>query len=479
MENMLLIGGDFSGIQGYIYNIASKYASENLKGRSEKLKEECEKSAKTISDKVKGEVIVSSGGTFLILADDSSQNREVLDQAIADIERSIYSKYGTDLYVAIDHVDLSAVGSYWEASTALFKKRDEKKNRKLAALIKDNYADFFEPQQWHYDETDAITGAYFKSPEEKKRCDGIEGYVTQQTLDQIIRGDDLAKESNRVRNFNKLIDSQSSLKRLGVLRMDVDNLGMAFQEEIKKCQHDLEQYKSLSQHFTEFFDEQNLYRITDNGVFIVYSGGDDIFAVGQWDETIAFAEAVRTEFAKQEFVKSRKLSISGGVAIIKAKYPIMKGADEGGELEDLAKAHKVGAAEKDSLAFLGMALNWDKEYPVVKALKKDLVELEKHDMLDSSFRSKVLKHYANSEIKEERHKIKNLKTYWMLTYDLGRMKQRYKNSPEVAEMINNCIVEVCENKKQLNGKSIETDYHALELWAMACRWAELELRTNN
>ena len=32
---------------------------------------------------------------------------------------------------------------------------------------------------------------------------------------------------------------------------------------------------------------------------------------------------------------------------------------------------------------------------------------------------------------------------------------------------------------QLNGKRINTTYHPIELWALACRWAELELRTNN
>jgi CRISPR-associated protein Csm1 len=30
----------------------------------------------------------------------------------------------------------------------------------------------------------------------------------------------------------------------------------------------------------------------------------------------------------------------------------------------------------------------------------------------------------------------------------------------------------------LNGQFIVTDYHPLELWAFAARWAELEMRTN-
>ena len=33
-QDMLLVGGDFSGIQKYIYKIASKHAGRSLKGRS-------------------------------------------------------------------------------------------------------------------------------------------------------------------------------------------------------------------------------------------------------------------------------------------------------------------------------------------------------------------------------------------------------------------------------------------------------------
>ena len=477
MNDKILIGGDYSGIQGYIYNIASKYASRNLKGRSDCLKRDCEATARWLCDKVEGEIIVSSGGTFLILADDAPENIDVLEKAIAESERSVYDYYGTDIYLAIDYVRLCEVSSFQEATSKLFLKRDAKKNRKLSSMINEDYDAFFEPQQWCYDKTDAITGAYFKSKDEMKLCKNIEGFVTQQTLDQIEEGDRLASKQGRWRDFNELVDKDAELVRLGVLRMDVDNLGATFQEEIKKCTSDLLQYRELSQHFTDFFDEENLYSFVEGGpVYIVYSGGDDIFAVGQWDNALAFAERVREEFGKQPFVKERNLSISGGVAILPYKYPIMKGAEEGGDQEDLAKGHSVGVKEKDSIAFLGMALNWTLEYPAVKRLKDKIVRLCKAERLDSSFRSKMLLHYVNAGLKG--HKINNVKTYWMMTYDMGRLKQRNAKDDEVVGLINNCMKEVCGNAMTLDGEPIATEYHSLELWTLACRWAELELRTN-
>lgn len=476
MENKILIGGDYSGIQSYIYNIASKYASRNLKGRSDCLKKDCEDTAHWLCEKVNGETIVSSGGTFMILAEDNQANIDILEQAIAENEQSVYDKYGTDIYVAIDYVRLQEVSSYQEATSKLFLKRDAKKNRKLSSMIQNHYDDFFEPQQWYYDKTDAITGAYFKNKEEMVECKNI-GFVTKQTFDQIQEGDRLASRNGKLRDFNNLIDKDSELIRLGVLRMDVDNLGSTFQNEIRKCNTHLDEYRKLSQQFTQFFDEDNLYSfVKDNPVYIVYSGGDDIFAVGQWNHALAFAEQVREQFGKQPFVRERNLSISGGVAILPYKYPIMKGAEEGGALEDLAKSHSVGTVEKDSIAFLDVALNWELEYPVVKRLKNILVEMTQARRLDSSFRSKILLHHANAEIKD--HKISKIKTYWMLTYDLGRLKQRNAKDKDMVTMIDNCIKEVCGNTKTLNGTAITTEYHPLELWALACRWAELEIRTD-
>lgn len=70
------------------------------------------------------------------------------------------------------------------------------------------------------------------------------------------------------------------------------------------------------------------------------------------------------------------------------------------------------------------------------------------------------------------------KVFWMLTYDLSRMRERIKDL-ETLSLINNCKLEICGNKDVLNGQPIESEYHPLELWAFACRWAELEMRTGN
>ena len=152
----------------------------------------------------------------------------------------------------------------------------------------------------------------------------------------------------------------------------------------------------------------------------------------------------------------------------------MKGAEQSDEEEKAAKSHKVWDNEKNSFSFMEMPLNWDLEFPAIEQLKNKIVELiDQKKILNNSFISKILMHHANAGIKN--NVLTNIRTYWLLTYDLSRLKAREKQS-EINTLVDNCISEVCGSKKQLNGSEIKTNYHALVLWAFAARWAELELR---
>ena len=156
----------------------------------------------------------------------------------------------------------------------------------------------------------------------------------------------------------------------------------------------------------------------------------------------------------------------------------MKGAEESEIEEKAAKTHFIENMnekhEKDSISFMDMPLNWGLEYPAVKHLKNRILNLLQNGELSKSFISKVMSHFANAELVN--HSIQKVKTYWMLTYDLSRMKSRNRN--DSTDLIDSCIREVCDkNHGTLGGEIITTNYHPLELWAFACRWAELESRT--
>lgn len=278
----------------------------------------------------------------------------------------------------------------------------------------------------------------------------------------------------------ELMAGDGNLKRLGVLRMDVDNLGHIFQSGLSDNINSLSAMAALSRALDQFFSGclNHIWRGVDkDNSFIVYSGGDDLFVIGRWDVASKLAYKIKEQFDLYTG-HNPAFSISGGLAIVEKWHPVMRGSEESGEMEDLAKSHTSVGQTKHSLALLDMAINWDNEYPAVEALKDQICRLVQDDRMPSAFMGKILAHYGNARIKH--HEITQLKTLWMIAYDMTRMKGRMGEDIECKELIETCKNETSSRSATtLGGRKIKSDYHPLELWALAARWAELEIRTNN
>lgn len=571
-EPFLLVGADFSGIQPYIYQIVSKYAGKNLKGRSFYLRLLSDTVVRYLLKQLnlfQANIIYNSGGGFYLLTPNTKYVKEQLKEAVSTIEKKLFESHGTSLFVAIDSVGLSEDalmhknGGLGEVWGKLFQLRDRKKSTKFSQLIKDNYSQFFEPLMQGGDaQRDTITGEEFLVTEKPIKKDSLilkpitakqieigeklrdvdllvvkEGeplsywsnmtkieplglgftYYFLNDKDLISKKEELKASADKVTvitlngkdgncdfmrtvdginniyaldfyggnefnnsTFEEMCDAKNEegrFSRMGVLRMDVDNLGHIFQQGISSERATLSRYAALSRSFDFFFSGylNTIWKeVAPEKSFIVYSGGDDVFIVGSWDVTIKIAKRIKEDF--REFTcENKAFSVSGGIAIISPSYPIMKGAEESDTEEKAAKGHSVKGVDKNALSFMDFPLNWDFEFTMVERLKGEIVELLESNKLPKSFISKVMSHYVNSEMKK--HQITKTKTYWMLTYDLSRMKSRSAGE-EVNNMIDNCIKEVCDkNKGKLNGEPIVSDYHPLELWAFASRWAELEYRS--
>lgn len=565
----LLIGADISGIQSYIYQIVSKHAGKNLKGRSYYIRLLSDTIVRFLLKKLKlyqANVVYNSGGGFYILAPNTDFIINELEKAIKVIEQNIFNTHTTSLFVAIDSIEVSRntlmhtrgenLGNTW---CQLFEKREQKKNSKLADFIQNNYDRFFEPQLHGGDvKCDVITGEEFLPDEKQLIFEGETQFIKPITKQQIILGEilkktdfvvvteeevpywkdktpiepvnlgftyyfineaDLKEKANALKssadkvsiitlngengscNFLQTINginniyglefyggndfetanfeemcTKANFTRLGVLRMDVDNLGVIFQKGIAPERATLSRYAALSRSFDYFFSGylNTIWKEIDpEKSFIIYSGGDDLFIIGSWEVTIQIAKRIHSDF-KYFTCNNTVFSLSGGIAIVPAKFPIMKAAKLSDDEEKAAKGHEVEKYVKNSISFMGMPLNWDLEFPAVEQLKNKIVELIDHKkVLNNSFISKLLLHHENADLKD--HTIMNIRTFWLLTYDLSRLKAREKQS-EINTLVENCISEVCGNKNQLNGITLKTNYHSLELWAFAARWAELEIR---
>ena len=146
--------------------------------------------------------------------------------------------------------------------------------------------------------------------------------------------------------LENLAESSGGIKRLGVLRMDVDNLGSTFISGFDQKYVNIGRTAALSAQLTGFF-KNNLTALLLNknyNISVLYAGGDDVFLVGSWDDVIGAAVEIINEF--KDFT-GKKLSVSGGIGIYDHKYPVARFAVETETLEDCSKKNKYH--NKDSV----------------------------------------------------------------------------------------------------------------------------------
>lgn len=163
--------------------------------------------------------------------------------------------------------------------------------------------------------------------------------------------------------FEEFAEEAAGIDRIGILRADVDNLGHAFVAGFDNpANHNryvtLSRTATLSRQLSLFFKlyinkimSEPEYQLNPNSpggkrnATIVYSGGDDVFVVGAWDDVIALAVDLREDFIK--FTEGT-LSISAGIGIYTDSYPISASAIEVADQETAAKSNPG----KDSIDLL-------------------------------------------------------------------------------------------------------------------------------
>ena len=151
--------------------------------------------------------------------------------------------------------------------------------------------------------------------------------------------------------MEELADESEGIPRLGICRMDVDDLGQAFVSGFEQPNADTpeeaQRYVTISR--TAAFSRQmslffkgyindilsGRYQQRDPlAVTVVYSGGDDVFLVGAWTDVMEAAARIRSAFHR---FTCHTLAISGGITLFQPRHPIRLGALQTAELEDASK----------------------------------------------------------------------------------------------------------------------------------------------
>ena len=183
------------------------------------------------------------------------------------------------------------------------------------------------------------------------------------------------------------------IKRLGIMRCDIDNLGTAFVKGFDRRCNTLSRMAMFSRQLSLFFkvcidsifrknSSKNFSLSEQCRVSTVYSGGDDVFIIGSWGDVIDAAVMLREEFRK--FCEGT-LTISSGIGIYPEKFPVSVMASETEELVDCAKDLPGTKAlpEKDGITLFesSSCFKWDN-------FTKNVID-EKFRLLEKFFDSRI------------------------------------------------------------------------------------------
>lgn len=179
-------------------------------------------------------------------------------------------------------------------------------------------------------------------------------YIGDNQTTQIWVADYVDKEGL---DFNEYAASSDGIKRIAVVRSDVDNLGRAFIRGFAPKFNTMSRFATFSRMMSLYFNHyinMILDKLNITGS-VIYSGGDDVFIVGEWMDMLQFAIEFRQEFIKYS---QGKLTLSTGIGLYPAKTPISIMARATGDLEEAAKHH---SQDKDALALFSKenVFKWD------------------------------------------------------------------------------------------------------------------------
>jgi CRISPR-associated protein Csm1 len=270
----LLIGGDMSGIQSFLFDIVSKNAAKNLKGRSFYLHLLNDGIVQLLLDKTglfQANIVYASGGRFYVLAPNTDAVKKALTDVEQHINNALFEAHTIGLSVGFDFLALTEqevkgnlLGEKW--GKLQDKLRDKKKNR-YNDLVLARFDQLFSPKEpGEKALRDAITNEEITDPEtviKDKQLFRIEkaipelvrtvkefentpdaDYVIQATQQQIMSGLFLRSKTYRVEappayeltfkkdpEFNQY--RRLTLPGLGVVQYLLDDVPFEAKEGIK------------------------------------------------------------------------------------------------------------------------------------------------------------------------------------------------------------------------------------------------------
>jgi CRISPR-associated protein Csm1 len=427
-KKFLIISGDLSGIQRYIFNLKStKNSAKILRAKSFELQAFTESVSSSILEKCNlSEMckLVNAGGRFILLLPNTKEIKNKLCDIRKEVENFCIQRYFGELTLNLSEgIELSANDFHQKNASIIFRKiswaTSTAKQKKLQnALSKNSHIIEKEYDKIQGSENVCKTcGVRAKTSNDQCNiCNSLVyvggniprssylGFIYNQSVEQgsfnlfnnlkmRTSGDIkdlgtgvfpqrinqyepgfpmvkipyyLPSNDGKIKDFEELSKLSEGIDKIAMFKADLDNLGAVFSIGMGK-KVSISRYATISR-MTDYFFSTYLNDLLKNkfeNIYTIFSGGDDLCLIGPWTEIVDFAICFQKKF--NEFTGSNQsISISGGIVLSSSKVPVSSISQRA---EEALEKSKKG--NKNQITLFDTTVSWQ-DFEKLVSISNDL-----------------------------------------------------------------------------------------------------------
>lgn len=227
-------------------------------------------------------------------------------------------------------------------------------------------------------------------------------------------------------DLDYIAESSQGRKMLGHLKGDVDNLGSLLifgLKDEKKDLNTISRVSSLSRKLDIFFSGWIHAFVEEKfpSSYIVFSGGDDLYIIGPWNETIDMGQEINKEFNRFT-ANNPNITLSAGIAFARPRTPVSVAVVQAEDQLECSKEKILPKSESESrnqFTAFGETVKWENVPSLIQNAKL-LSSWLKNNYISTNFvrnltiYSEMFKKYLYHDVKD------GLKYLPFLCYDIIR-----------------------------------------------------------
>lgn len=459
-DRMFLIGGDFYGIQKFIFdNLGSKNAAKVLRAKSAFCELFMAVLAKFICQKfgIDEKCILScTAGKFEILSPnfDEAAFEEIKGVINAYFIKNFFGVSGVSLScVECGRADFAEPSRYKELRDKIGKAVELEKFKKLnlkeqnpvlsydKGITNQTLCRICNIRKIAHDNDKCEICSVFVRLGERLATDskkinskdiGIDFMNVSLEITENIRSY-VAKNAGAIVDFEDLAKKSCGETAIAVIKADVDNMGNFIKHsDVTQSFINFDTFSKGINNFFSLYVPRKMKEKFENS-YTVFAGGDDLLIVGSYDQMIELAVFVRQEFMK--FIKTKDLSISFGIVLAKPSTPISYLAQTSEKWLEVSKE----TTGKDAISIFGETAKWDSYLSVRSKILDEFVKFN-IDKDNTAFLYRLLELCEMS--KNVCEDVKNTMWKSKLSYSFTRNMQNKQDGADMNGlllMLNNVI----------------------------------------